>query len=348
MVKVVVISDGIDFVINNFQLKFIQISDLPYFSNFYKSEDLDILFQNKDKNYFNFLDLFYKKYSDVDIIICDQINPFHPEWLTLKFPNTIKIYGMIDDPVCTYHRTLSELWAFDGVFYVSPGYNEMFTMKELITAYDSNLKTHFLPHARYNHLTKQHLNIVENSFNDRCSDVLYVGAYYESKIDRLIFLKEKLKNQFSVYGYWPYNGYRGIMRMLELKKPFLHKVNSLTETQKFGLFLKHKICFNMNWNENRETGNMRMYQAPFYGMMLMCDTSAKNQHEVIFNTEEAVYYNGIEDALDKIKYYLKNDSERIRIAKNGYNRAIKDYNSEKIWTDFLNWALTIKNPIITN
>ena len=345
MIKVVVISDGEDFSINNFSLKFIQMSELPNIANFYKSENLDILFQNKEKQYFDFLNWFYRNHFDADIIICDQINPFHPEWLISKFPKTIKIYGMIDDPACTYHRTLSELWAFDGVFYVSPGYNEMYTMKELLELYNPNIKQFFLPHARNNVLTEQHLKVVDQSFNKRNGDVLYVGAYYESKIDRIIYLKEKLGSRFNVYGYWPYKGFRGIMRMLEYKKPFLHKVNSLTESEKFSQFLNHKICFNMNWNEKRETGNMRMYQAPFYGMMLLCDTSAKDQHEIIFNTEEAVYYNGIDDAIDKINYYLNNDQERIRIARNGFNRAVKDYNKDKIWNDFLLWAINIKSII---
>lgn len=342
MYKVVVISDGIDFEISNFSLKFIQMKELPDISNFFKSEDLDKLYQNKDEKYFSFLDNFYNKFRDYDIIICDQINPFHPEWLHKKFTNTIKIYGMIDDPACTYHRTLSELWAFDGVFYVSPGYNEMYTMKELLEVYNSNIQSYFLPHARYNNLSINHTEIVNDSFENRKGDVLYVGAYYESKIDRLIYLKQKLGNKFNVYGYWPYKGYRGILRALEFKHPFPYKVNSISEQNKFNLFLQHKICFNMNWNEKRETGNMRMYQAPFYGMMLLCDKSAKNQHEIIFNTNEAVYYDGIEDAVEKINYYLNNDNERIRIAKNGFNRAIKDYNRDKIWTDFLNWIISIK------
>ena len=154
-----------------------------------------------------------------------------------------------------------------------------------------------------------------------------------------------LGTRFNVFGYWPYKGYRGILRGLEFKVPFMHRVKSVTDSQKFDLFLKHKICFNMNWNEKRETGNMRMFQAPFYGMMLLCDKSAKNQHEVIFNSDEAVFYDGIEDAVDKMKYYLKNDNQRIRIANNGFLRAIKDYNSEKIWTDFLNWAIGL-DPVI--
>ena len=342
MFKVVVISDGVNFKIGDFELTFVNMKDLPKVNKFFKSEDLDSLFQNKNSEYISFLDKFFIKFCDFDIIICDQINPFHPEWLKLKFPNTIKIYGMIDDPACTYHRTLSELWAFDGVFYVSPGYSELYTMKEFIQAYNPKLSSYFLPHARYNNLTVDHINMVRQSFNKRTGDVLYVGAYYESKIERLIYLKQELGDKFNVFGYWPYNGFRGLLRAFELKRPFPHRVKSVTESDKFKLFMQHKICFNMNWNEKRETGNMRMFQAPFYGMLLLCDKSAKNQHEIIFNTNEAVFYDGIEDAIEKIKYYLKNDSERIKIAENGFNRAIKDYNKDKIWIEFLNWSINLK------
>jgi hypothetical protein len=342
MYKVVVISDGVDFEISNFQLKFVQMKDIPSLFHFFKAEDLDVLFQKRDKSYMNFLNQFYKKFHDYDILICDQINPFHPEWLHLYFPNTTKIYGMIDDPVCTYHRTLSQLWAFNGVFYVSPGYNEMYTMDELIKAYNSNLSSHFLPHARNNVLTEDHVRTVSNSFKNRTGDVLYVGAYYESKVDRLIYLKNRFGTKFSVFGYWPYNGFRGIMRALEFKKPFFHRVKSISEYDKFNLFLNHKICFNMNWNEKRETGNMRMYQAPFYGMLLLCDKSAKDQHNIIFDTNEAVFYDGIEDAADKISFYLQNDKERIKIANNGFKRAIRDYNKDNVWTNLLNWANGIR------
>jgi len=341
VIKVVVISDGKNFNINNFQMTFVQMKDLPYYKEFFKSEDLDSLYQQRDKKYFTFLENFQKNFHEFDILICDQLNPFHPEWLYNNLKHIIKIYGMIDDPVCTYHRTLSQIWAFDGVFYVSPGYNEKFTMNELIKSYNSRLETFFLPHARNNKLTQAHLDTVNKSFNKRNEDVLYVGAYYESKIERLIFLKNKLGDKFNVYGNWPYKGFRGILRGLELKTPFFQRVKYITEREKFDLFLKHKICFNMNWNEGRETGNMRMYQAPFYGMMLLCDQSAKNQHEVIFNKDEAIFYDCIEDAVEKIDYYLKNDSERIRIAKNGFKRAVNDYNHEKIWIDILNWSLNI-------
>ncbi len=342
MIKVVVISDGVNFRLENFDVIFVPIKEIPPIEWFYHAESIDKMWQNRNSQYLSFLEKFKLKYGKFDILISDQINPFHPEWLCENFPETIKIYGMIDDPTCTYHRTLSSIWAFDGVFYVSPSYSEKLTMRELLEKYNSSISSHFLPHARLNYNSKEHYDIVENSFNKREKDILYVGAYYESKIDRLIAFKEAFKSQFDVFGFWPYKGFRGVMRALEFKKPFNHRVPSLTEEEKFRKFLQYKICLNFNWNESRETGNMRMYQAPFHGMMLLNDIAAKDEHLSIYSNDEAVFFTCIDDAIEKAKYYLKNDSERIRIAKNGFIRATKDYNSNKIWLDLLNWSLGIR------
>lgn len=342
MIKVVVISDGINFKLENFDIEFVPINKLPSIDWFYQAESIDKLWQSKNQLYLEFLEDFKNKFGNCDILISDQINPFHPEWLIENFYKTIKIYGMIDDPICTYHRTLSTLWAFDGVFYVSPSYNEKLSMKQLLEKYNNSINSHFLPHARLNYASPEHYKKISDSFQKREKGILYVGAYYESKIDRLITFKQAFPDEFDVFGFWPYKGYRGVLRALEFKKPYFQRVHSLTENQKFDKFLEYKICLNFNWNERRETGNMRMYQAPFYGMMLLNDVAAKDEHLSIYSDQEAVFFDGIDDAIEKAKYYLKNDIERIRIAKKGFDRGFKEYNSNKIWVDLLNWCLELK------
>lgn len=343
MIKVVFISDGENFILGNFDIHFVPMSKLMNLNNFYTADSLNDLYKNKNSEYFVFLDWFYKTYKDFDILVSAQINPLHPEWLCENFKNTIKIYGMQDDPVCTYHRTFSELWAFDGVYYVSPSFNEKYTTKELISLYNSNIHSYFLPNVTSNIYTSDHDFSVQESLSKRKKSIIYVGQYYESKIDRLIYFKDKLKDEFDVFGWWPRLGYQGVVRALKFKRPFLLRVNSLTESQKLRHFLNYKICLNMNWNEKLETGNMRMFQAPFYGMMLLNDVAAKNQHLEIFNNNEAVYFDGIEDAVEKAEYYLKNDSERLKIARNGYLKASKIYNKEFVWNNFLKWASELKN-----
>ena len=49
-----------------------------------------------------------------------------------------------------------------------------------------------------------------------------------------------------------------------------------------------------------------------------------------FNKNEIIFYNNIDDLADKIKYYKKNERERVRIAKNGKKKYFKMFNEQKI------------------
>jgi len=88
-----------------------------------------------------------------------------------------------------------------------------------------------------------------------------------------------------------------------------------------------------------ETGNMRMYEVPAHGAMLLCDKAGLNAHEQIFEPDkEAVFYDSIEDAIQKIEYYLQHDEERKRVARAGFNRVHADYDGESNLKHFLDWA----------
>ena len=51
-----------------------------------------------------------------------------------------------------------------------------------------------------------------------------------------------------------------------------------------------------------------------------------NSNEEIFKDgKEIIYYDNINDAKEKIRYFLNNKKERIEIAINGFNRFHKEY-----------------------
>ena len=50
----------------------------------------------------------------------------------------------------------------------------------------------------------------------------------------------------------------------------------------------------------------------------------------IFNKNEIILYENINDLSDKIRFYKKNDKERIKIAKNGKKKYFKLFNEQKI------------------
>ena len=317
--------------------------------NFGYIDKLDSLWRSGNTQYEKLLNDFYTKYKGVDIIVANWINPFHPEWLIRMFPDTIKVYGCIDDPVSTYIRTAASLYAFDGAFYVSPGYDENYLMSEVLEAMG---KPSFFWPLSSGCVDDAHIRKVKNSWNQRTKNVIYIGKYYGQKMDRLCDFKEALKGSFDIYGNWVLHGFAGMLagplKLLgigSLKKFrfFPYRIKALSESQREMMYLNHKICLNMHLNNRRETGNMRMYESVYYGNMLLCDKAAKDTHEIIYTPDkEAVFYDDIGDAIEKARYYLSHDNERERIAKAGFERYCNDYDPDKTMQKFLDWCCNLR------
>lgn len=280
------------------------------------------------------------RFHDFDIVVLGQFCPIHPEILFNELKKPIKILGFVDDPMSTYVRGVPYLWAFDGAFYVSPSYNEQYLFSEKMEQWGcrNNVWWPLVPH-RFDDFTPS-----KTFFSQRTIDVTYVGLGYSPKIDRLIKLKKVYGSRFRLHGYWALNGFQGIARGLLGKKVLWHRVTPLSMEQRKNLYLETKIGFNMHLSDvPRETGNMRMYEAPAHGMMLLCDKAGCNAHERIFlPNREAIYYDSIDEAIALIDYYLAHDSERIEIAKAGFERFRRDYDWEVNLLRFLDWAWSLR------
>jgi len=76
----------------------------------------------------------------------------------------------------------------------------------------------------------------------------------------------------------------------------------------------------------------RVFEVTLCGGFLLCEYAPVI--EQFFELDkEIVCFKTVEEALEKIDYYLKNDAERERIARNGYIRANKDYEGLKVIED---------------
>jgi spore maturation protein CgeB len=72
---------------------------------------------------------------------------------------------------------------------------------------------------------------------------------------------------------------------------------------------------------------MRMYEATGMGTLLLTD--GKTATHRVFSDDEVVYYTSLEDAVEKVKYFLEHTDERNAIAKRGQEKTIAEYNYEK-------------------
>jgi hypothetical protein len=79
-----------------------------------------------------------------------------------------------------------------------------------------------------------------------------------------------------------------------------------------------------NINKRIKMYKGRLIEVPLSGGFLLTEWMPDLDHYLKIGEECAVFYSK-EDLVEKIKYYLAHDEERERIAKNGHERAMRDY-----------------------
>lgn len=304
------------------------------------AKGVDTLYRERDPAYMQFVRDFVDAYRDARLVILATYNPIHPEILYRQLPLPTKILGFIDDPFSTYERGIPYLWAFDGAFYISPGYSQNHRFGEALREWGC-------PTSRWSPLVTTRypqFDATEGFFLERDIDVVYVGGSYGNKINRLAELKRHFGERLRVHGRWSFGGYHGWLRGLAGKPIYPHRVSPLSDEARCQLYLRAKIGINMHLsNEPSETGNLRMYEVPAHGAMLLCDKAALDAHAAIFTPGvEAVFYDDLSDAIGKIEYYVAHPAERIAIARAGFERTRRDYNFERVLKGLLDWASGIQ------
>jgi hypothetical protein len=309
------------------------------FAALYTAAGVDALYRERDADYLRFVHDFADRFEHYDAVILATYNPVHPEILRTRLSRPVKVLGFIDDPHSTYVRGIPYLWAFDGAFYISPGYDAAMDFRTALEAWGCRA-SHWMPLVPH---PLPRFSATERFFADRDVDVTYVGNAYGDKIDRLVELKRALGGQLRVHGRWPVHGWAGVARALRGKPIFAHRVTPLSDAERTTLYSRTRIGINMHLSRHpAETGNLRMYEVPTHGAMLLCDKAACGAHEQVFRDGvEAVYYDGVADAIEQIRHFLAHDADRIAIARNGFERVQRDYTYELVLRRLLDWAVAI-------
>ncbi|KGJ89907.1 glycosyltransferase [Colwellia psychrerythraea] len=304
---------------------------------------VDELYRTRNPIYMKMMDEFVEKFENFDVLVMSSFNFVHPDILKQRLSKPTKVLGFIDDPYSTYSRGIPYLWAFDATFYISPSYFNSVSMRQSLSDWSGGKPTTWWPLVPRPHTKPD--NVTDDFFSNRTTSLCYIGNHNGNKVDKLIALKDEFKDEFKLHGRWPLKGYSGLIRALDGKRPLLHRVTSVTNEYRRELYWDTKIGFNMHVsNEAFETGNMRMYEVPAHGAMLLCDKANLNLHEQIFLPDvEACYYESLDEAIDMVKYFSKpeNDAQRCQIAKQGFERFWKDYEWERNLLKFLDWTITV-------
>lgn len=108
----------------------------------------------------------------------------------------------------------------------------------------------------------------------------------------------------------------------KLKDRFLNK-RCFDVLQRDILSLGKIVLHNSRYQEI----SRRVFEGMYCNRMVMTDRLPEDRGlQLLFrDKEDIVYYDDLEDAINKINYYSQNDEERLRITKNGYKKVLYNH-----------------------
>ena len=180
----------------------------------------------------------------------------------------------------------------------------------------------FLSQWACNHFMYKNLNL------PRIYDITFVGQPYGRRADFI----EKLKKQginVTLFG----RGWKNT-NIIPSQSEFVRIYN------------QSKICLNMQYASVGSSMQLKAkdFVAPGCGGLLLTNDTEQIARYFIPG-EEIITYRDANDAAKKIKYYLKNEEERKKIAKRGYEKVMKEHTIEKRLLDIFEFAQNTETKI---
>jgi spore maturation protein CgeB len=169
-----------------------------------------------------------------------------------------------------------------------------------------------------NHFLYKDLNV------PRTYDVSFVGRCYGERKNFVDTIRKKGAN-VATFGLGWGNG--GRVSQADLMK----------------IYNRSKIALNLSLSS--EGGKIQIKAREFEAVgcgSLLLTKETKEIAKYFTPDEEIITYRDANDAAQKIGYYLKNNDERERIAKKGYERLIREHTMEKRFLEILHSAENIK------
>lgn len=289
--------------------------------------ELDNLYRQKDRQLLRFYQEIFELCKNYDVFIVNHENVYHPEFVKKLSQITYTVLYTGDDPESSYFCSQPYVWAFDHVLCYAVYYDENTRMTDKLKEWGTKRAT-LKPYGYEWYTHKESISEEELFAKERDIDIIYVGGAY-NKVERLLKIKKAFGKRFHLYGNW--GGIKGFLSRFKRYQQFLW-VSPLSQEQFVSLYQQAKIGINMHISYG--PSNLRMWQLPINGVMQITD-NPKGTAEFFEIGKEIVCYenDNIDDAIDKIRYYLDHDEKRIKIARAGYHKVLKKFSFEQTYRD---------------
>ncbi|NDV46028.1 hypothetical protein D0T49_03105 [Paludibacter sp. 221] len=180
-------------------------------------------------------------------------------------------------------------------------------------------------------------------------DVGFSGSIYKSIHDtRYTLLKEITKSaKVEIRSDFHVNLYtKRQLRQLVKKRNFddflgQWRINKYNKGPVFGQdmyqFLRDsKISLNMHGDKITFAANVRLYEITGVGSCMLTDWK-ENITNIFIPDKEIITYSSVEEAVDKIVFFKKNDRLRKKIATAGQHRTLNEYTYKKVIPSLINY-----------
>ena len=255
--------------------------------------------------------------THADAFVVDNYPPYHPDYL--KRLSLYKVLRTGDGPLSAYDRDIPYVHAYDHVLYHSPAYSRDMGMAEKL-AYCGARRADFWPLALFDAAFDPQKTEEELLRQQRDIDVIFIGALHVNKMPLLARVKKAFGRRLVLHG------------LTSLKKNVYfnvrHRFPQWVRPAPFEayvpLYQRAKIGFNVHNRGIYTVGSYRLFDLPGNGVMQISDGG--EYLESFFHLgDEIAGYRDADELVDRIRFFLERDDERLRIARNGYRRVMADH-----------------------
>ena len=301
------------------EVRFIPFNHDSYIDTqrYLRAQLLDERYQDRDPGlmrlYDDIRDLLERERADA--IVVDNGFPYHPEFL--RTISQYKVLRTSDGPLAAYDRDFAYVHAYDHVLYHSPAYSRDLGMEEKLQ-YVGARRCDFWPLALFDRMFDSTKDEGALMSQPRDVDIVFVGALFVNKMPLLARVKKAFGKRVQLYGLstWKRNAF------FNLKYGFPGWVRPIAFEEYVPLYQRARIGINVHNRGMYTVGSFRLLELPANGVMQISDGGPYLSKWFDVGREVAGY-EGADDLVAKIAYYLDHEEQRAAIARAGY-RAVME------------------------
>lgn len=251
--------------------------------------------------------------TNIDILFVIKGNEIKPKTIKdikKKYPNIKLINFSLDDMYARHNRSF--YYTHSIKLYDLVVTTKSYNLNELPLLGSRNIMFVYQGFSKDIHKPIYNSNLFKH-------DILFIGYPEKERIESILYLA-KNGFQIDIYGYpnaWEKSNIKHKNIVNHKNSLFGEKYSEAISNSKITLCFLRKI--------NRDLHTSRSIEIPACKGFMIAERT--NEHLDLFEeNKEAVYFSNDCELLEKVKYYLENEKERLSISNNGYHKCInKDY-----------------------